>query len=74
MIWFEQLVAKGHKLSPNTKFAVFGLGNSDWSNTFHRIPKKIDQILAQLGAERFLNPGFANVKQDVIGPWEAWSE
>jgi cytochrome P450/NADPH-cytochrome P450 reductase len=72
--WMEQLVAKGKKLPTGTKFAVFGLGNSDWVNTFHRIPRLIDEMLAQLGGERIIEAGFANVKQDIVGPWETWSE
>lgn len=72
--WIEDLVAKGRNLPARTKFAVFGVGNSDWTNTFHRIPKLIDQALADLGAERIMDAGFANAKQDIVGPWETWSE
>ena len=55
-------------------FAVFGVGNSDWVHTFHRIPILIDTSLEKLGAERIMEAGFANVKRDLFGPWEAWSE
>jgi cytochrome P450 / NADPH-cytochrome P450 reductase len=72
--WIEQLASKGDKLPMGTKFAVFGVGNSDWVHTFHRVPRLVDDTLAQLGAERILEAGFANVKRDLIGPWEAWSE
>ena len=34
----------------------------------------IDETLAQLGAERIIEAGFANVKQDLVGLWEEWSE
>lgn len=72
--WIEQRVSKGEKLPTTTQYAVFGLGNSDWNTTFHRIPKKIDEAFTNLGAHRIINAGFANVKQDMIGPWETWSE
>ncbi|KAI0376191.1 cytochrome P450 [Hypomontagnella monticulosa] len=72
--WIEQLSMKSQKLPPGIHYAVFGVGNSDWASTFHRIPRLVDQTLAQLGAERIMEAGFANVKQDLIGPWEDWSE
>lgn len=72
--WVESLASKGLKLPGGTKFAVFGVGNSDWVHTFHRIPILIDEALEKLGAERIIEAGFANVKRDLVGPWEAWSE
>ncbi|KAI4119374.1 MAG: hypothetical protein LQ341_007598 [Variospora aurantia] len=57
-----------------TEFAVFGVGNSDWTHTFHKVPRMVDNTLAKIGAERIMDAGFANVKRDLIGPWEAWSE
>ena len=72
--WIEQLAAKGQKLPAGIKYALFGLGNSDWSTTFHKVPRLIDETLEKLGAERIIETGFANVKQDVTGPWESWSE
>ncbi|KAK4199539.1 putative bifunctional cytochrome P450 group I:NADPH-P450 reductase [Triangularia verruculosa] len=71
--WLEKLVSSDSKL-PGVKFAVFGLGNSDWVNTFYKIPKFIDETLESLGAERLLEAGYGNVKQDLVGPWESWSE
>ncbi|KAL8644049.1 MAG: hypothetical protein Q9210_007447, partial [Variospora velana] len=72
--WIEQMASKGEKLPPGTKFAVFGVGNSDWTHTFHKVPRMVDDTLAKIGAERIMDAGFANVKRDLIGPWEAWSE
>lgn len=72
--WLEKLAAKKSQLPPGTKFAVFGVGNSDWVHTFHRVPRLIDDTLVALGCERILDVDFANVKRDLTGPWEAWSE
>ncbi|KAL4733344.1 cytochrome P450 [Aspergillus similis] len=72
--WIESLLSEGLNLQRGTRFAVFGVGNSDWVHTFHRIPVFLDESLEKLGAERILEAGFANVKRDLIGPWEAWSE
>lgn len=72
--WIETLVSKARTLQGKPKFAVFGVGNSDWVHTFHRIPIFIDESLEKLGAERLMEAGFANVKRDLFGPWEAWSE
>ncbi|KAL8974638.1 MAG: hypothetical protein Q9197_001126 [Variospora fuerteventurae] len=72
--WIEQMASQAEKLPPGTKFAVFGVGNSDWTHTFHKVPRMVDDTLAKIGAERIMDAGFANVKRDLVGPWEAWSE
>ena len=72
--WIEHMLAKGEKLPSGTQFAVFGVGNSDWNTTFHRVPILIDNILQLLGANQIMKPGFANVKRDLAGPWETWNE
>lgn len=71
--WIEQLSRESAKL-PKARYAVFGAGNSDWPSTFHRIPKLVDDTLAKLGADRIIEACHSNVKLDVMGPWEEWSE
>ena len=56
------------------QYAIFGVGNSDWSHTYHRIPKLTDELLEKMGAKRFTETGLVNVKEDIMGPWENWSE
>ncbi|KAI9151433.1 bifunctional p-450 nadph-p450 reductase [Paramyrothecium foliicola] len=72
--WLEKMAKAGEKLPAGVNFTVFGAGNSDWVHTFHKVPRLIDEKLEQLGAERIFEPGFANVKRDLLGPWEVWSE
>ena len=70
--WLE-LGAEDQRLK-GVNYTVFGVGNSDWASTFHKIPKLVDQIMHQMGAHRFVEPGFTNVKGDLVGPWENWSD
>ncbi|KAI1845852.1 hypothetical protein JX266_007939 [Neoarthrinium moseri] len=69
--WVESL--KSGALN-NVKFSVFGVGNSDWATTFHKIPKLLDQSMPKLGAKAFMPAGFADVKEDLVGPWEDWRD
>ncbi|EUC36074.1 hypothetical protein COCCADRAFT_89080 [Bipolaris zeicola 26-R-13] len=62
------------KMLEGVQYAVFGVGNSDWTHTYHRVPKKTDELLEKMGATRFTETGFVNVKEDIMGPWESWSE
>ncbi|KAL5412471.1 hypothetical protein PMIN06_008411 [Paraphaeosphaeria minitans] len=55
-------------------YAVFSVGNSEWAHTFHRVPKFIDEQFEKLGAQRFTETGFVDVKYDIVGPWEDWKE
>lgn len=56
------------------KYAVLGVGNSEWANTFQRIPTLIDEQLEALGAERILDRGVADVRSDYAGAFEDWSQ
>ncbi|KAI1340809.1 cytochrome P450 [Xylariaceae sp. FL0016] len=55
-------------------YAVFGAGNSEWTTTFHRIPKLVDERMAELGAKRAVKAQFVDVKEDLIGPFEDWRD
>lgn len=70
--WLEGL--DGTDRLKNVRYTVMGVGNSDWATTFHRIPRLIDEKLAALGARRVVPAGYSNVKEDLIGPFEDWSE
>jgi len=56
------------------QYAVFGVGNSDWTHSYHRVPKLTDALFEKMGAKRFTETGLVNVKEDIMGPWEKWSE
>jgi cytochrome P450/NADPH-cytochrome P450 reductase len=56
------------------QYAIFGVGNSEWVHTYHRVPKLTDELLEKMGAKRFTETGLVNVKEDIMGPWESWAE
>ncbi|KAI4126773.1 MAG: hypothetical protein LQ341_006845 [Variospora aurantia] len=43
--WIEQMASNGEKLPAGTKFAVFGVGNSDWTQTFHKVPRMVNDTI-----------------------------
>ncbi|KAI9709203.1 MAG: hypothetical protein M1828_002542 [Chrysothrix sp. TS-e1954] len=71
--WLESNISDSSKLQ-GVNYTVFGVGNSEWASTFHRIPRLVDDTLARMGAHRFLPLGLVDVKVDPIGPFEDWSE
>ena len=36
----------------NVRYAVFGVGNSEWVSSYHRVPKLIDELMVGQGAQR----------------------
>ncbi|ESK91468.1 cytochrome p450 [Moniliophthora roreri MCA 2997] len=52
--WLSSL--QGEELK-DVKYAVFGSGHSDWVQTYHRIPKFVDEIIEQRGGSRLLPRG-----------------
>jgi cytochrome P450 / NADPH-cytochrome P450 reductase len=54
------------------RYAVFGVGNKDWARTYQAMPKKVDETLAALGAERLVERGEANARGDFFGDFDRW--
>jgi len=50
----ETLQTAHHGKHTNVRFAVFGCGHHDWVQTYQRIPKMIDRLLEEAGAQRLL--------------------
>ncbi|KAH7032560.1 cytochrome P450, partial [Microdochium trichocladiopsis] len=80
--WLDKLAAEAdlgasdesRLAAAGVDFTVFGAGNSDWVHSFHRIPKLISTRLQELGGRLVFEPGYANVKRELLGPWEEWSD
>ena len=51
---------------PDTRFAVLGIGNSQWPN-YQAFPKKIDAAFEATGAQRLCPRGEANGDGDFDG-------
>ncbi|KAI4592086.1 hypothetical protein KJ359_011877 [Pestalotiopsis sp. 9143b] len=57
------------------RYAVFGCGNSEWPQTFHRIPKLVDETMSACGAERLVDMGLTNAaSDDVFIEFENWED
>ncbi|CAN9381285.1 unnamed protein product [Alternaria alternata] len=54
------------KLLEGVQYAVFGVGNSDWTHSYHRVPKLTDELFEKMGAKHFTKTGFVNVKEDIM--------
>ncbi|KAL6712977.1 hypothetical protein ACLMJK_009532 [Lecanora helva] len=55
------------------RYAVFGCGNHDWTNTFHKIPKFVDDIFEQHGATRLAEKGLSDVaSSNVFDDFDKW--
>ncbi|KAF2012918.1 hypothetical protein BU24DRAFT_494834 [Aaosphaeria arxii CBS 175.79] len=56
-------------------YAVFGVGSSEWRQTFHRIPKVVDQLLEKKGAKRLVPLGLTDVaKNNHFQDFELWED
>ena len=70
--WLVSL--KGQELL-NLRYAVFGCGNKDWTQTYQRIPKLIDSTFEQRGGKRLLDRGEGDAGSSTFfesfDEWEA---
>ncbi|KAI3154000.1 hypothetical protein CBS147325_1092 [Penicillium roqueforti] len=70
--WISGL--KGSELE-GVNYAVFGCGHHDWSSTFYRIPKAIDQIAKDNGANQLCEIGLADAaNSDMFTDFDGWGE
>ncbi|KAK0627971.1 bifunctional P-450:NADPH-P450 reductase [Immersiella caudata] len=70
--WVEGL--KGNELE-NTDFAVFGCGHRDWSKTFHRVPKLVDEVMEETGGERICPMGLSDAAEgQMFTDFEQWED
>ncbi|ETS73933.1 hypothetical protein PFICI_13799 [Pestalotiopsis fici W106-1] len=71
--WLESEKAKDEL--KGVPFAVFGCGNSEWPQTFHRIPKLVNESMSANGAERLVDMGLANAaSEDCFVAFENWED
>jgi cytochrome P450/NADPH-cytochrome P450 reductase len=56
------------------RYTVFGCGNRDWASTYQAIPRQIDELLAEKGAERIYARGEGDAKEDLDGHFQAWTD
>ncbi|MFI6501232.1 cytochrome P450 [Nonomuraea typhae] len=58
---------------PGTPYAVLGVGDRNWAATFQRVPRLIDERLAEAGAVRLAERGVVDASGDLSGAVDAWS-
>ncbi|TAJ42690.1 MAG: cytochrome P450 [Reyranella sp.] len=56
------------------RYTVFGCGNRDWASTYQAIPRQIDELMAEKGAERIFPRGEGDAREDLDGHFQGWYE
>ncbi|KAJ5154456.1 Oxidoreductase FAD/NAD(P)-binding [Penicillium coprophilum] len=70
--WLSEL--KDNDLE-GVNYATFGCGHHDWSSTFYRIPKAIDQLVKDNGATQLCDIGLADAAHsDMFTDFDGWGE
>ncbi|RIW32034.1 cytochrome P450 [Bacillus salacetis] len=69
--WLEES-AKGDLAG--VKYAVFGCGDHNWASTYQDVPRLIDELLEQKGAERFSARGEGDVSGDFEEQLDEWKQ
>lgn len=70
--WISEL--QGNELE-GVDYATFGCGHHDWSATFYRVPKAIDELAKKNGANRLCDIGLADAaNSDMFTDFDGWGE
>lgn len=70
MTW---LCGEGVTLQGNPLFAVLGVGDHNWADTYQAIPKVIDERLTALGANALVTRASADTSGDLTGTLEEFT-
>lgn len=71
--WLESV--KDEKAFADLKFAVFGCGNRDWVNTYQRVPRLVDDLLAAHGATRLVERGEGDASgSEFFDSFDTWEK
>ncbi|KAI0198880.1 bifunctional P-450:NADPH-P450 reductase [Astrocystis sublimbata] len=66
---------KDEKMLEGVDYTVFGVGHHDWSQTFHRVPKLVDEKLEENGASRLAEMGLSDTgSNDTFTDFETWED
>ena len=60
-------------LKPVPSVAVLGVGDHNWADTYQAIPRRIDERLAELNANRLIPHAEADTSGDLVGTVEEFS-
>ncbi|KKF96040.1 NADPH--cytochrome P450 reductase [Ceratocystis platani] len=70
--WLEAV--KGQE-AQGVQYAVYACGHRDWVQTFHRIPKLIDEALEARGGTRLVAMGSTDASdRDMFSDFESWED
>lgn len=69
MEWLEKAEPDAAK---GVNYLVFGCGNRDWASTFQATPRRIDERLEALGAQRITQRGEGDAREDLDGQFQDW--
>ncbi|KAM0622584.1 hypothetical protein ACHAQG_005342 [Verticillium nonalfalfae] len=72
--WVEGMKKEDAPLK-DVNYVVFGCGNRDWVQTFHRIPKLVDTQMEAMGGTRLAEMGLTDVSTgEVFTEFETWED
>ncbi|KAF7558286.1 hypothetical protein G7Z17_g61 [Cylindrodendrum hubeiense] len=70
--WLKNL--EGKSLGP-VSYAVFGVGNREWSQSFYKVPKFVDSALEKHGARQIVEIGLTDTSdRDPFTDFESWED
>lgn len=70
----EWLESADNSAVRDVRYMVFGCGDHNWASTYQRIPRLIDELLADKGAERLIPLGECDASGDFEREVDDWTE
>lgn len=69
--WIE---GAGSKAADGVSYMVFGCGSRDWAVTYQSVPRRLDEALRAAGANRIVERGEADAREDLEGQFHEWAD
>eukprot|EP00929_Paragymnodinium_shiwhaense_P092936 TRINITY_DN5298_c0_g1_i3.p1 TRINITY_DN5298_c0_g1~~TRINITY_DN5298_c0_g1_i3.p1 ORF type:complete len:983 (+),score=124.01 TRINITY_DN5298_c0_g1_i3:132-2951(+) len=70
----DRIKASQSQILEGLSYAVFGCGNTQWANSYQKIPDLLDERLQMCGATRLQNRGQGDSAADIDSAFEDWCD
>lgn len=71
--FLDWLLSDEAAVTPDTHFAVLGVGDHNWADTYQSVPIQFDERLAALGGRQLVGRGAADTSGDLTGTLEEFA-
>jgi len=73
-LFHKWISSEPRQVFQDVRFCIFGCGNTQWQQTYQKVPKMLQSRMIDLGAVEFFDRGEGDADTDIDEDFEEWIE